>query len=57
MQEIYESEEVNLYHHEIHKKKITRSPILELESEKGSLKGHKKCAEYINNDVVKHTRK
>ena len=41
MQEIDDSEEVNLYHHEIHKKKILRSAILELESENGLLKGHK----------------
>ena len=52
MQEIDKSEEVNLYHHEIHKKKITRSAILELELEHSPIKGHKKCSEYINNDVA-----
>ena len=41
LQEIGESEEINLYHHEIHKKKITKSAILELESEKGLLTGIK----------------
>ena len=52
MQEIDNSEDVNLYHHEIHKKKITRSAILELESENGTIKGLKKCSEYINNDFA-----
>ena len=52
MQEINESEEINLYHHEIHKKKIVKSAILELETEKGLLKEHTECSNFVNNDVA-----
>ena len=40
--------EVNLYHQELHKKKVTKLAILELETENGALLGHKDCSEHIN---------
>lgn len=52
MQEINEFEEVNLHHHELHKKKVTKLVILELETERGVLFGHKECSDYINADVA-----
>ena len=33
-------------------KKVAKSAILELETEKGVLKGHKVYSDYINNDVA-----
>ena len=51
MDEIDEAEEVRIFHHDLHKKRITRSAILELETETGVLDGHVPCAEYLNNNV------
>ena len=52
MQEVNETEDIDLYHHELHKKKVTKSAILELETEKGILLGHKEHSEYINAEVA-----
>ena len=49
--EIEEKETINLYHHDIHKKKITRSAITSLESPNWTLTGHKKCSNYITQNV------
>ena len=48
---IEENETMNLYHHDIHKKKLTRSAIISLESPQGPLNGHKKCADFITQSV------
>ena len=44
MNEITESESTNLYHHSVHRKKITNSAILTLDTEEGLKVGHKECA-------------
>lgn len=41
--EIKNSESMNMYHHELHKKKTTRSAILTLDTSQGQIKGHKNC--------------
>ena len=51
LKDITESENTNLYHHSIHKKKVTNSAILELETEGGLLVGHNDCARYIERSV------
>ena len=52
MDEIVESETVNIFHHEIHKKHITKSSILKLTSEENeSLNGHHECAAYLEKCV------
>ena len=51
-QEIEESENMNLYNHEIHMKKITRSAILSLDYPQGLLTGHKKYSNYNNENVT-----
>ena len=53
MREIVESETTNLYHHEIHKKKVSKSAILELQTEEGVMTGHKECSNFISQSVSK----
>ena len=50
-QEIEENEMRNLYHYDIHKKRITKSAILSLESLQGPLNSHKECAKFITKNV------
>ena len=40
-QELEESESMNLYHHELHKKKMSKSEILKLETPNRPIYGHK----------------
>ena len=42
---------VLLYHHEIHKKHIKRSNILELQTENGIVKGHEECAKVLVDSI------
>ena len=49
--EIDSSENVRIYHHELHAKHIKRSSILKLKTEKGMLEGHVACADYLEQAV------
>ena len=49
--EIDSSENVRIYHHELHAKHINKSAILKLKTEKGLLEGHAACAEYLEQAV------
>ena len=51
LKDLTESENTNLYHHALHKKKITNSAILELDTEEGILRGHQECTKYIEKSV------
>ena len=50
-EEIDSSENVRIYHHELHAKHIKRSSILNLKTEKGALEGHAACTEYLEQAV------
>ena len=50
-EEVNSSENVRIYHHELHAKHIKRSAILKLETDKGTLEGHDACAKYLENAV------
>ena len=52
MKEIEESEYTNLFHHEIHKKKITKSTILEIEHNGKTYCGHKDVSKAITESVA-----
>ena len=45
--DVTQSEKVLLYHHELHRKHIKRSMILELLTADGLVTGHNKCAEVL----------
>lgn len=49
--EFQTSENTRIYHHEIHQKKISKSSILKLDTEKGLIEGHDKCAAYLEQVV------
>jgi hypothetical protein len=51
--ECSEGERVRVYHHELHQKKIRRSSILKLETERGVLLGHADCAAFLETEVEK----
>ena len=48
-QEIEENETLNLYHHDVHNKKLKISAIISLETPNGPINGHEKCADFISN--------
>ena len=50
-EEIDSSENVRIYHHELHAKKIRKSSILKLKTEIGTLEGHDSCVKYLENAV------
>ena len=45
------SENVRVYHHDLHRKRIKKTSILKLETAEGILEGHDKCAEYLEKVV------
>ena len=45
------SEKVRLYHHELHRKRIQRSSILKLITDRGVIEGHKDCFNYLQGTV------
>ena len=49
--EFQTNEKVTIYHHEVHKKLIKKSAILKLDTPHGTIEGHDKCAEYLENEV------
>ena len=49
--EVDENETLNLYQHDLHKKKIQRAAITTLATPDGLINGHKKCSEFITNEV------
>ena len=51
-EELNETENVRIYHHELHKKHIKRTQILKLKSDDRVLVGHKACAEFLENSVA-----
>ena len=42
---------MNLYHHSFHKKQLSTMAILELETDNGTVLGHKNCSNYIEQSV------
>ena len=50
--EISRSENVRIYHHDLHKKSMKRSSILKLQTEHGLLEGHDECAGYLEQQVA-----
>ena len=52
LKEINENEKVRIFHHKIHQRKMKRSSILKLEiSDRETIVGHKKCADYLEKSV------
>ena len=51
LNEVAESEQTQLFHHEIHKKKLIKSTILELKTETDNCIGHKNCMDAIVKSV------
>ena len=49
--EIELSETVRLYHHDIHKKNVKRSSILQRDTYQGMLQGHESCSKYLGSQV------
>ena len=49
--EFIPSENTRIYHHEIHRKSISRSSIIKLETEFGLLEGHENCASYLESKL------
>ena len=45
------SEKTRIYHHELHKRHLSKSLILKLLTESGIITGHDSCAEYLENMV------
>ena len=52
MDDISGAEAVRIHHHEIYKKKITQSYILQLETENGIVTGHEECAKILTNNIA-----
>ena len=55
--ELNTSENVRIYHHELHAKNIRKSSILKLNTENGILEGHEACANYLEKavgDLLQH---
>ena len=50
-EEINSSENVRIYHHELHAKSIKKSAILKLKTETGTLEGHEACSNYLERAV------
>ena len=50
--ELNGSENVQIYHHELHKKHIQRSQILTLKTDEKTYVGHNECTEYLENSVA-----
>ena len=50
-EEINSSENVRIYHHELHSKQIKKSSILKLKTEVGTLEGHAACTKYLEKAV------
>ena len=44
-------EKVRIYHHSLHSKNVKRGSILNLDTDRGLLKGHKECAKYLEDQV------
>ena len=49
--EYQEAEVTRIYHHEIHKRKISKGSILKLETEDGTIEGHSSCSRYLEKSV------
>ena len=49
--EFQTSEKTRIYHHELHKRHMSKSSILKLLTESGIITGHDSCAEYLENMV------
>ena len=50
-EELDSAENVRIYHHKLHKKHISRSSILKLETENYNYAGHEECSKYLE-DLV-----
>ena len=50
-EELDSTENVRIYHHELHKKHLRRSSILKLEEEGKSYSGHGECSQYLEHLV------
>ena len=50
--EIDKSESINIYHHQIQKKRIKQSSIIKLDTpDQGMLLGHQACSQYLEDSV------
>ena len=52
VEEIHEPEQVRIYHHEIHQKKIKKSNILKLQVGNNIIEGHHACADHLEGLVA-----
>ena len=50
-EECNSSKKVRIYHHKLHRKRMTKSSILKLQTEQGLLEGHPACANYLEGKV------
>ena len=50
--DVSQSEHVRIYHHDLHRKSMKRSSILQLQTEKGLLEGHDLCSSYLEEQVA-----
>ena len=51
VQEFQESEKSLIYHHELHKRSVRKTSILELQTVGGLLKGHNECSAFLEESV------
>ena len=52
MEDVSGAEAVRIHHHEIHKKKMTQSYILQLETDAGIATGHEECSEILSKNIA-----
>ena len=50
--DVSQSDNVSIYHHDIHRKSLKKSSILRLQTERGLLEGHELCASYLEEQVA-----
>ena len=52
VKDLNSNENVRIYHHEIHRKKIRKSAILKLEKSDGAIvEGHRQCMELLESSI------
>ena len=50
--DLSQSEQIRIYHHDLHRKSMKRSSILRLQTEQGLLEGHDLCSSYLEEQVA-----
>ena len=51
LQDIDQSEQLRVYHYEIHKRELNKRKILKLKTPEGLKQGHRECADFLNKEV------